>query len=141
MSDYLQHSSKGTSWKKQQHDYDKKINKRYYYSYEKMLKKLWKLKQSNDPRYQELKTQYDAEKKRRGNAKVAKIYNKTAEKTNSPEIRKQAEEFQRRANDAKPKRSNNTNIASDILNKSLRDVKVSIKKGKKLLERYLNKGN
>jgi hypothetical protein len=113
-------SSRGSTWSKKQHSYDKRVNKRYYYSYESMLKKLWKLKQANDPRYEELKAQYDAERKAKGNAHVAKVYNDVADKTHDKGIRKKAEEFQRKSNDAKLKKTKKiklASIASDTLNR------------------------
>ena len=120
MNDYLQHSSKGTSWKKKQHDYDKKINKRYYYSYEAMQKKLWKLKKRNDPKYTELKAELDAKRKAKANEKVAKIYDKVSKKTGNGRIKKEAEYYHRRANDAIPKHTKEKklmNIASDTINR------------------------
>lgn len=120
MNDYLQHSSKGTSWKKQQHDYDKKINKRYYYSYEAMQKKLWKLKKKNDPRFAQLKEEFDTKRKAKANEKVAKIYEKVGEKTGDARIKKEAEYYHRRANDAIPKHTKEKklrNIALDTINR------------------------
>ena len=129
MNDYLLHSSKGTSWKKKQAEYDKKINKRYYYSYESLQKKLWKLKKKNDPRVAQLQAELDTKRKAKGNARVAKIYNDVADKTGDARIRKEAEYYQRRANDAIPKKTKATplkNIASDTINR-----------GKMLVMRFL----
>ena len=129
MNDYLLHSSKGTSWFKKQAEYDKKINKRYYYSYESLQKKLWKLKKKNDPRAAKIAAELETKRKAEGNARVAKIYNDVADKTNNPRIRKKAEEFQRRSNDAIPKRTKTTplkDVASDTINR-----------GKLLVARFL----
>lgn len=123
MKDYLQHSSKGTSWKKQRHEYDKKINKRYYYGYESALKKLWKLKKKygDSEYYRNAKSEYEANKNiKKINQHLSDLYSNTAEKTGSLEAKKKAIEFQRRANDIIPKETKRIkiyDITSDVINR------------------------
>lgn len=133
MNDYLQHSSKGTSWVKRQHNYEKKVAKRYYYDYEAMLKKLWKYKKNNDPRYEQLKSDYESKKKAKANAHIAKIYNKVADKTGSAEVRKEAEYYQRRSNDAIQKKIKHiklVDVTSDTINRGKRILSTLLKRKK-----------
>lgn len=166
MADYLQHSSKGTSWKKKEHDYTKRQKKRYYYDYEAAQKKLWKLKQKvgESEEYKKAKEDYEKSKaekkalrKSQANEDVASIYNDTARimeaggaKESARKIRKEAEYYQRKANDAKPRYSNGNSTKSKISDAYNRakmvshqkfvDVKKStISKGKSLVDKVLKR--
>lgn len=137
MVDYLQHSSRGTSWVKKQHEYNKKIRKRYYYAYEAALKKLWKLKKKigDSEEYQKAKADYinnrQREAKYKANKHVADIYNDVADKTGSGKTRKTAEEYQRRVNDA---------IPNKVMRIKLVDItKDQLSKGKLILKSLLRK--
>lgn len=143
-------SSKGTSWAKEQHEYDKKINQRYYYDYERLLKKLWRYKKNKDPRYEQAKKEYDENKKtkkKRSNEFISEQYNKLAEKAKNVNATKTAEEFTRRANDLTKKVTNSdtvqkvNNVVSDIWNISLLNFKDAYKKGKKIVEQHFSKGS
>lgn len=122
MDNYLQHSSRGTSWRKDRHEYQKKLAKRYYYDYETMLKKLWKMKKKygESDEYKKLKAEYDSKKEMRAQSKVAKVQSEVARKTGSKNAKKSAEIHQRKANDAIPrhvKRMKLADITSDTLNR------------------------
>jgi len=133
MNEYLQHSSKGTSWVKRQAEYEKKVNKRYYYRYESILKKLWKLKKNpkRSAEYEKLKAEYEASKKQKAYAHAAKSFSKIADKTGSKKYKAKADEYQKIADSLRTSESVSKKLSS-ISNDTL-------KRGKAILNKLLKK--
>jgi len=158
VEDYLQHSSKGTSWRKKEHDFTRRQGKRYYYAYEAAQKKAWRLKQKSKASLIAKESDKKALRKAQGNADVASIYRDSADVASSlgahesaQNINKAAREYERRANDYKPKHTKPNkalNAVSDGANRAKRYIhrqyksisKSTISKGKALVNKWLNGG-
>lgn len=158
VEDYLQHSSKGTSWRKKEHDFTRRQGKRYYYAYEAAQKKAWRLKQKMKANAVASEGDRNARNKAQGNADVASIYRDSADMASAlgahesaRKMRTSAQEYERRANDYKPKHTKPNkalNAVSDGANRAKRYIhrqyksisKSAISKGKALVNKWLNGG-
>ena len=143
MNDYLQHSRKGTTWNKKNHDYFKRQGKRYYYAYEAAQKAAWRLKKKAEKDLNSMANRH----KSQANADIAATYKDVANVQSelgahdaAKKTTTKANEYQRRANDIRPKqkKQNKTlNKVSDTYNR----VKMNLYKPiRSIPEKTINKG-
>lgn len=128
----LYHSSKGTHWKKEKDiGYYKKIGKRYYYTYEKIYKALWKLKNKEKKESATSKVVTNSVKAESA-SRYADKYDELASKYEAAGNTKKAKELREEAKAYRTKSSAYTNIANhekETVTNSL------ISKGQALLKR------